>query len=202
MMVSNVDSGRQFAGAHAALMLADPARRTQMAQRIASTGDYVAVGAPIIRLVKTDPLRLRLDVPERQALAVRVGQKVRVSVEGASMRFVKVSGLQRQHQTATYRHGLSFIEGEQIAKYFHLSVTTGSVDAEGLRFQYFAPTPPQVLRVRTCARSQGELLEGVRAALIDKDRCPRCEAMGRDDDGNRCWYCHGTGWIEHEVKPC
>lgn len=37
MMVSNVDSGRQFAGAHAALMLADPARRAQMAGRIART---------------------------------------------------------------------------------------------------------------------------------------------------------------------
>jgi RND family efflux transporter MFP subunit len=53
-----------------------------IAQRIASAGDYVAVGAPIIKLVKTDPLRLRLDVPERQALAVRVGHKVRVTAEG------------------------------------------------------------------------------------------------------------------------
>lgn len=41
----------------------------------------------------------------------------RVDIDGATMRFVKVSGLQRQHQTVTYRHGLSFIEGEQIAKY-------------------------------------------------------------------------------------
>jgi len=53
-----------------------------VAQRIASVGDYVAVGAPIIKLVKTDPLRLRLDVPEREALAVRLGQQVRVTAEG------------------------------------------------------------------------------------------------------------------------
>jgi RND family efflux transporter MFP subunit len=53
-----------------------------VAQRIASVGDYVAIGAPIIKLVKTDPLRLRLDVPEREALAVRVGQSVRVTAEG------------------------------------------------------------------------------------------------------------------------
>jgi len=53
-----------------------------VAQRIATVGDYVAIGAPIIKLVKTDPLRLRLDVPERQALAVRMGQTVRVAVEG------------------------------------------------------------------------------------------------------------------------
>jgi len=53
-----------------------------IAQRIATVGDYVAVGAPIVRLVKTDPLRLRLEVPERESLAVRVGQRVRVTVEG------------------------------------------------------------------------------------------------------------------------
>ena len=53
-----------------------------IAQRIATVGDYVAVGAPIFRLVKTDPLRLRLEVPERESLAVRVGQRVRVTVEG------------------------------------------------------------------------------------------------------------------------
>lgn len=39
MMVSNIDSGRQFAGAHAALILADAARREQMARRIARTVD-------------------------------------------------------------------------------------------------------------------------------------------------------------------
>lgn len=42
----------------------------------------------------------------------------KVTVDGTAMRFAKVSGLQREHQTLTYRHGLSFLEGEQIAKYF------------------------------------------------------------------------------------
>jgi membrane fusion protein (multidrug efflux system) len=53
-----------------------------VAQRIASAGDYVAIGTPMFRLVKTDPLRLRLQVPERESPAVRVGQSVRISVEG------------------------------------------------------------------------------------------------------------------------
>lgn len=43
----------------------------------------------------------------------------RVSVDGMAMSFARVSGLQREHQTATYRHGLSFIEGESITK-FHV----------------------------------------------------------------------------------
>jgi RND family efflux transporter MFP subunit len=53
-----------------------------VAQRLASAGDYVSVGAPIIRLVQTNPLRLRLEVPERDAPAVQVGQLVRLTVEG------------------------------------------------------------------------------------------------------------------------
>ena len=53
-----------------------------VAARIAGVGNYVAVGTPIFRIVKTDPLRLRLDVPERDSSALRVGQGVRVSVEG------------------------------------------------------------------------------------------------------------------------
>lgn len=42
----------------------------------------------------------------------------RVTVGGTTMRFAKVSGLVREHQTLTYRDGLSFMDGEQIVKYF------------------------------------------------------------------------------------
>lgn len=50
--------------------------------RPATIGEYVAVGAPIVRLVKTDPLRLRLEVPERECILVHTGQAVRLLVEG------------------------------------------------------------------------------------------------------------------------
>lgn len=53
-----------------------------VAERLASAGDYLAVGTPIARLVQTDPLRLRLEVPERESVAVQVGQGVSISVEG------------------------------------------------------------------------------------------------------------------------
>ncbi|MFN3408429.1 MAG: efflux RND transporter periplasmic adaptor subunit [Limisphaerales bacterium] len=53
-----------------------------IAARPAGVGDYVAVGAPIVRLVETSPLRLRLDVPERESALVRTGLVVRVRVEG------------------------------------------------------------------------------------------------------------------------
>jgi RND family efflux transporter MFP subunit len=53
-----------------------------VAQRLASVGDYVAIGTPILRLIQTDPLRLRLEVPERESVVVRPGQDVRLTVDG------------------------------------------------------------------------------------------------------------------------
>jgi RND family efflux transporter MFP subunit len=51
-------------------------------ERRAAVGEYLAAGAPVATLVKVHPLRLVLAVPERAAAAIRVGQDVRVSVEG------------------------------------------------------------------------------------------------------------------------
>jgi phage tail-like protein len=61
----------------------------------------------------------------------------RVEVDGVTMRFAKVSGLQREYKTVTYRHGLSFIEGEQIAKYFidkYVTVTLEQGTVIGSKF--------------------------------------------------------------------
>jgi len=48
----------------------------------AAVGEYLAAGAPVATLVRTHPLRLRLPVPEREAVGVRVGHTVRLTVEG------------------------------------------------------------------------------------------------------------------------
>jgi RND family efflux transporter MFP subunit len=51
-------------------------------ERQASVGQYLAAGAPVVTLVRLHPLRLRLSLPEREAASVRMGQPVRVSVDG------------------------------------------------------------------------------------------------------------------------
>jgi RND family efflux transporter MFP subunit len=51
-------------------------------EKKSSSGEYLAAGAPVVDLVKMDPLRLRVDVSERDSHNVRLGQSVRVSVEG------------------------------------------------------------------------------------------------------------------------
>jgi len=53
-------------------------------ERRAARGAYLATGDALAELVRVDPLRLALVVPEREASALRVGQTVRVELEGVA----------------------------------------------------------------------------------------------------------------------
>lgn len=50
--------------------------------RRANRGEYLAAGAAVAEVVRVNPLRLRLAVPEREATSLRSGQAVRVRVTG------------------------------------------------------------------------------------------------------------------------
>lgn len=76
----------------------------RVGQRHAATGQYLAVGAPVLTLLRTQPLRLRLEVPERLAGDVRPGQRVDFTVDGSDGDFTgKVvrlgSQIDRQNRT-------------------------------------------------------------------------------------------------------
>lgn len=51
-------------------------------ERRSSPGEFLNTAAPVVTLVKVDPLRLRVEVPERNATDVRTGQKIRLTIEG------------------------------------------------------------------------------------------------------------------------
>ena len=53
-------------------------------EKRASVGEYLAAGAPVVSIVRMDPLRLKAEVPEREAGNVRSGQNVRVTIDGDS----------------------------------------------------------------------------------------------------------------------
>lgn len=53
-------------------------------ERRTSVGEYLAAGTPVVTLVRIDPLRLRVEVPERESRSVHQGQQVRVTIEGDS----------------------------------------------------------------------------------------------------------------------
>ena len=79
-------------------------------RRIASFGEYLGVNAPLITLVRQSPLRVRLEVPERQAAKIRQGQRIDIQLEGSPItragRVVRLSpAIETQNRSLT-------IEGE------------------------------------------------------------------------------------------
>jgi membrane fusion protein (multidrug efflux system) len=53
----------------------------QVKERSVTQGQYLKVQTPVMVIVNIDPLRVRLQVPEKMAAWVRTGQEVTVSVE-------------------------------------------------------------------------------------------------------------------------
>src|SRR5437660_536325 len=51
-------------------------------EKKATAGEYLAAGAPVVAIVRIDPLRLQVEVPERESHTIRNGQSVRVTLEG------------------------------------------------------------------------------------------------------------------------
>ncbi|MEO8125834.1 MAG: efflux RND transporter periplasmic adaptor subunit [Bryobacteraceae bacterium] len=64
-------------------------------KRQASLGEYLAVNSPIVTIVRQNPIRLRLEIPERVASRVRMGQAVDVHLQGVKInrtgRVVRIS---------------------------------------------------------------------------------------------------------------
>jgi RND family efflux transporter MFP subunit len=51
-------------------------------ERRASLGEYLTAGSPVATVVRMDPLRMRVEVPEVAAAAVSIGQHVRLALDG------------------------------------------------------------------------------------------------------------------------
>jgi multidrug efflux pump subunit AcrA (membrane-fusion protein) len=69
-----------------------------VAERLVSVGDYVTRGTRVATVVKTDPMRVELTIPEQAVSLVRVGQAVRLTVDAypnetfaATVRFISPS---------------------------------------------------------------------------------------------------------------
>ncbi len=69
-----------------------------VAERAVSVGDYVTKGARVATVVSIDPLRVELTVPEQAIAQIKVGQRVRLTVDAypgeefeATIRFVSPS---------------------------------------------------------------------------------------------------------------
>jgi RND family efflux transporter MFP subunit len=79
-------------------------------EKRASIGEYLAAGAPVVNVVKMDPLRLRAEVPEREARNVKVGLVVRVTLEGDTN--VYAGKIARISPTITAQNRVLMVEAE------------------------------------------------------------------------------------------
>jgi RND family efflux transporter MFP subunit len=69
-----------------------------VAERLVSVGDYVTRGQKVATVVRVDPMRVELTVPEQQVAMIKVGQQVRLTVDAypgeefaATVRFISPS---------------------------------------------------------------------------------------------------------------
>jgi RND family efflux transporter MFP subunit len=79
-------------------------------QKRASVGEYLAAGAPVVDIVRMNPLRLQAEVPERDAGTVRSGQNVRVTVEGDAN--VYVGQIKRLSPVITAQNRMLMVEAD------------------------------------------------------------------------------------------
>ena len=79
-------------------------------QKRASLGEYLAAGAPVVDIVRMNPLRLQAQVPERDAATVRFGQNVRVSVEGDGK--VYLGQIKRLSPVITQQNRMLMVEAD------------------------------------------------------------------------------------------
>jgi RND family efflux transporter MFP subunit len=79
-------------------------------ERKASVGEYLAAGAPVVEIVRVNPLRFRAEVPERDAANVRAGQTVRVTVEGSPKAYA--GRIVRLSPTITEQSRVLIVEAE------------------------------------------------------------------------------------------
>ncbi len=76
----------------------------------ASVGEYLAAGAPVVDIVRMNPLRLQAQVPERDASTVRFGQNVRVSIEGDAK--VYIGQIKRLSPVITQQNRMLMVEAD------------------------------------------------------------------------------------------
>ena len=79
-------------------------------EKRASVGEYLVAGAAVVNIAKMNPLRLRAEVPEREAQSVQIGQRARVKVEGGAYDYL--GRIMRLSPTISEQNRVLIVEAE------------------------------------------------------------------------------------------
>ncbi|MCA9635939.1 MAG: phage tail protein [Myxococcales bacterium] len=92
---------------------------------------------------------------EQRAAYPLAAYNFRVLIDAQPMSFAKISGLQRGHGTLTYRHGLSFAEGQDLVHYStngfsSISLEQGSGANVRFLYEWVATRKPRMMEINLC----------------------------------------------------
>ena len=123
---------------------------------------------------------------EQRAKYPLAAYNFRVTVDGAAMSFSEVSGLVREYQTLTYKHGLSYWEGESITrfrydKYMQVILKKGVVAGATRLYEWLDTADKKPLSVSLCDETGKPVVTWqIKKALIVKLEAPSLQASGND----------------------
>lgn len=149
-----------------------------VAARQASPGVYLQIGAPVVTLVRIDPLRFRAGAPEREARHLKVGQQAVLRIEG-----------QQQPRTATISRLSPVLDLASRSLMVEIDIPNAGVGGEAvLQGGLFAECDIVVdAQSKTLAAPQSAVIEfaGVQKAWILKDGQAQSRKVvtGRTADG-------------------
>ena len=110
----------------------------------------------------------------------------RVTVGNVALSFSEVSGLVREYQTLTYKHGLSFWEGEAITKfrfdkYVPLTLKKSVVAGATELYAWLESVDRKNLSVSLCDEKGAAVVTWqIKKALLVKLDAPSLQASGND----------------------
>jgi phage tail-like protein len=108
---------------------------------------------------------------EQRASYPLAAYNFRVTVGGSSIGFAEVSGLKVQHESVSYRHGLSFREGEELAtypqdKYAPLTLRKGRAVGAAFLYDWLKSRERRALEVSLCDEQGRPVLSWVAARAV------------------------------------
>ena len=110
----------------------------------------------------------------------------RVTVGDSAMSFTEVSGLVREYQTLTYKHGLGFWEGEAIAKfrydkYVQITMKKGVVAGATQLYPWLDTVDKKSMSVSLCDEKGNAVVTWqIQKAMIVKLEAPPLQANGNE----------------------
>jgi len=110
----------------------------------------------------------------------------RVTIGEETMSFTEVSGLVREYQTLTYKHGLSFWEGESITKfrfdkYEQLTLKKGVIIGKTQLYEWLDLVDKKNLSVSLCDENGlAVVIWQIKKAIITKLEAPSFQANSNE----------------------